>query len=467
MGLFDKKTSIDPADLTVFDLEEGFLFELDGKSWEVFREYFYDWGDEDYTKEVGVTDGDEKCFLYMEDDDEVELVFSKKIPIRSIQEDLPDIISKDDKPPTKIEYKGKTYLLDEESSGYCKEGPFEGEDEDWEKFVSWDFIDESGDFVLSVERWGDYEFEASEGKYLKESDIQDIMPSPDFNEKVKNRESEFGGAVSGIGKKVLKGCGCISLGFLGFFLLVGLIGWFSSDDPNYKSPIDQMVKEMHDKPNFSIILHDMESEGIFSKTYKHQYKLIIEKKPAKAVDENAPVNTSDAEEKADNIESKLTKWKDVSSREYKKNERNMGMEIVHKKDGKVKKQVSPPGYSHYVGNRSYGYWNGGVWSYYGRYRFMSDMFYMSAYPVNRSYYNNYYGSYYGTGRAYYGRTDSYGRSTYGTYSKYNSGRSTRYTKSSSYRGRYRSGSRASRSSRSGSRYSGGSSHRSRGGGFGK
>ena len=42
MGLFDNKASIDPADLTVFDLEEGFLFEYDGKSWEVFREYFYD-----------------------------------------------------------------------------------------------------------------------------------------------------------------------------------------------------------------------------------------------------------------------------------------------------------------------------------------------------------------------------------------------------------------------------------------
>ena len=38
---------------------------------------------------------------------------------------------------------------------------------------------------------------------------------------------------------------------------------------------------------------------------------------------------------------------------------------------------------------------------------MSDMFYMSRYPVSRSYYNDYYGNYYSRGQAYYGRTDAY------------------------------------------------------------
>ena len=53
-------------------------------------------------------------------------------------------------------------------------------------------------------------------------------------------------------------------------------GLLRPEDPDYKSPVDVMIKEMHDKPNFSIILHDMDREkGIF-KTYKHQYKVVLE-----------------------------------------------------------------------------------------------------------------------------------------------------------------------------------------------
>ena len=466
MGIFGDKSNFDPADLNVLDLEEGFLFEMKGKSYEVFKEFYYDWGDEDYTKEVGITDGENKLFLYMEDDDELELVISKKIPIRSIQEDLPDIIKNDGEPPKKIEYQGESYLLDESNSAYCLEGPFDADSDDWERFDSWDYKNKDGNKVLSVERWGDYEFEAAEGYYIKESDIQDIMPPSDYAERLKEREDSDNAFGISPWKALKTGCGCIAAFFLVFMLITGVMVWFNSEDADYKSPVDLMIKDMHDKPNFSIILHDMDEEGLIFKTYKHQYKVVIESEPAAEVDENAAPSTDNSEPEAKNVTSNITDWKEVSRIDFNKNEANMGMELAHKKDGKVKKQVSPPGYSHYVGNRRYGYWKNDVWSYYGRYRFMSDMFYMSSYPIRRSYYNDYYGNYYSTGRAYYGGRDSYGRSRYGTYGRYNSGRSTRYSRSS----RYRSGSRSyssGRSSRSGSRYSGGSSHRSRGGGFGK
>ena len=37
-------------------------------------------------------------------------------------------------------------------------------------------MDESGKLVLSVERWGDFEFEAAAGHYIKEESIRDIVP---------------------------------------------------------------------------------------------------------------------------------------------------------------------------------------------------------------------------------------------------------------------------------------------------
>ena len=39
MGLFDKRSSFNPADLSVFDLEDGFVFEMNGKSYEVTKTF--------------------------------------------------------------------------------------------------------------------------------------------------------------------------------------------------------------------------------------------------------------------------------------------------------------------------------------------------------------------------------------------------------------------------------------------
>ena len=216
MGIFGDKSNFDPADLTVLDLEEGFLFEMNGKSYEVFKEFYYDWGDEDYTKEVGITDGENKLFLYMEDDDELELVLSKKIPIRSIQEDLPDLIKTEGEPPKKLKYQGDEYLLDESNSAYCLEGPFDADSDDWDRFDSWDYINKEGAKLLSVERWGDYEFEAAEGYYIKESDIQDIMPPSDYKERLKEREDSDNTFGVSPWKALKSGCGCIAVFFIVF-----------------------------------------------------------------------------------------------------------------------------------------------------------------------------------------------------------------------------------------------------------
>lgn len=219
-----------------------------------------------------------------------------------------------------------------------------------------------------------------------------------------------------------------------------------------KTPVDEMIKDMTDIKNFTIILYDMDVEGTFSKTYKHQYQVIKE---------------------VDSIpEEKITEWHEVSESFFNKNIDNMGMEIAAKADGKVSKNVAPPGYSNYVGNSQYGQWRTGndgssFWEFYGKYAFMSSMFHMFTMPVRRSYWDDYRGGYYGTGRPYYGPKTSSGSYTYGTGSAYNrktNTKSTWFSKSSNQSFRERVKSRVSRStsskrSRSGSRYS--SSSRSR------
>lgn len=230
-----------------------------------------------------------------------------------------------------------------------------------------------------------------------------------------------------------------------------------------KTPVDQLITQLNNEQNYSIILMDMDSR---SNDYFHKYNIIVEH--------------------PDTVLSSATDWQRVPDAFFAANVDNMGMEIVTKKDGKISKKASPAGYNHYVGNEKYGHWQQrdgySFWEFYGQYAFMSSMFNLMTYPARRSYWNDYYrGGYYGS-RPFYGPG---GRTMYGTktYTSSASGRTSNWAnKPSSFRQNvrsqvkrstsartsrsYSSGSRYSRTNRSSGRYSRTSS-RSRSGGFGK
>lgn len=225
-----------------------------------------------------------------------------------------------------------------------------------------------------------------------------------------------------------------------------------------KSPVDTIIRDMSDKKNFSIILYDMDVEGSFVKTYKHQYKVI-------SLQDETP-------------QEETTQWYEVSEQFFMINENNMGMEIAAKSDdGKVSKTASPPGYSNYVGNPQYGQWNnsGGssFWEFYGKYAMMSSLFNMMTYPAYRSHYTDYRSNYYGR-KAYYGPKTSSGH-TYGTKSAFarKTNANSKWRSKASNRSFFSRSNSSSRSSwanktgRSSSRYSSSGGFRSRGGGFGK
>ncbi|MBL4652009.1 MAG: hypothetical protein JKY53_03960 [Flavobacteriales bacterium] len=203
-----------------------------------------------------------------------------------------------------------------------------------------------------------------------------------------------------------------------------------------KSPVDDYISQYSDQQNFAIILENMDVEGRFFKTYKHQYKVILEDS------EGTPVETKSA-------------WKEVDEKFFWANEENLGMTLCYKKDGKLEKNVSPPGYQ-YVGNGRYGEWrnNNGTsfWAFYGQYMFMSQMFGMMHRPIYRSDYSSYRGGYYGS-KGYYGPKTG-GKSKYGT-----SSAGTRKSRPDFF------ARKSSRSGWSGSR--GRSGHSGRSSGFGK
>lgn len=181
MGLFDglfgkkeKKEEVDPLDIKLTQMKKGYILDYDLSSWEVKEVYNYDWGDHFFSREFKIFNGKDTRYLHVEEDDELELELSQKVKPTTIDPDLPDYIAQHGHPPKKINFKGVNYFLESESPGYFNE---EGKADQWAEFITWNYYDEEEVNTLSIEQWGDREFDASVGKVLKAFEISNIIPA--------------------------------------------------------------------------------------------------------------------------------------------------------------------------------------------------------------------------------------------------------------------------------------------------
>ncbi len=178
MGKFDffSKKNVEPEydtlHISVLDLKAGFIFDYDMSTWEVQEVYTYDWGDNYFSSEYKISDGKRTLFLSVENDDEVCLSITEKIKIRAISGDIPEYISNNEKPPSRITYAGEEYHLESEAPGYFEENGSGS----WAELISWSYEAAKGDGIVSIERWGDFEFEAAAGTTIKEYEISNITP---------------------------------------------------------------------------------------------------------------------------------------------------------------------------------------------------------------------------------------------------------------------------------------------------
>ena len=107
MGIFDlfkkkeKAPKYDVTDLKVTDLDQGFIFDYNMKSWQVKEVYQYDWGKNNFSKEYKIDSGDEVMFLEVEAGAELSLNVSKSIKIRQLGDDIIDKTIKKERPSKK------------------------------------------------------------------------------------------------------------------------------------------------------------------------------------------------------------------------------------------------------------------------------------------------------------------------------------------------------------------------------
>lgn len=184
-----------------------------------------------------------------------------------------------------------------------------------------------------------------------------------------------------------------------FALIVLLFVGCNGQDHYIENPVNLMIKSMSNEKSYTIILDDMDAKD---DGHYHKYSVV-------------------KVSKSDEITQSKTKFLPVSYEFFKKNENNLGMQIVSKDStGKVTKAAIPAGYDNYIGNSRYGHWQGSgdqsMWVFYGRYMFLRSVFGLGYHPAYYGMHRGYYGSYYGNSRSFYG-AGYQGGNYYGTSSK--------------------------------------------------
>ena len=169
-----KKKRIDPlTDLTLSKLEKGYFVDYDMQTWSVDAYHYYDWGSGDLTYEWQLSSHDDTVYLERELDDEDHWSISRKIPIGKLDIDVKAHMLQHDDPPNQMQYEKTVFYLDEMAGGhFFKDGIGPGKE-----LLKWDYVDDTGESYLSIEQWGETEFEASIGHKVEEYQFDNILPA--------------------------------------------------------------------------------------------------------------------------------------------------------------------------------------------------------------------------------------------------------------------------------------------------
>lgn len=178
MGIFDflkKKEDerhYDPTNITIRDLGKGYIFEYAIESWTVSALFEYDWGDNHFTREFVIKNGTTEKFLHIEDDGGLVVTLSEKVKLRKLGEEVCDFMESNQKPPKKIVFEDIKYYLDEKSPGYSKEI----DADNWDELISYNYLDEEEEKILTIEQYDEEEFEVTKGIIINELSISNILP---------------------------------------------------------------------------------------------------------------------------------------------------------------------------------------------------------------------------------------------------------------------------------------------------
>jgi hypothetical protein len=129
------------------------------------------------------------------------------------------------------------------------------------------------------------------------------------------------------------------------WLVIGLVIFASTGCGGSGSPVDALRRSLDRYPEYSVILNDMTSKGLFFHDYFHRYRIVIPEDGKKATEGGQP-----------NLAQKMTDWVMVEEDVYQNYKESLGMVILAKKaDGTIDTVPQPPLFQ-LVGDSRFGKW---------------------------------------------------------------------------------------------------------------
>jgi hypothetical protein len=174
MSWFKKKNS-EALEYTMANLARRCIFDYDDISWEVKAIHVYNWEDKSTTSEYECHSSSETIYIEKDEDEERSWLVSRKRNAHEINNLAIDMIRENSKAPARMEFEGRMYHLEDDSAAFfLKDGKG-----DEQELLVYDYEDDSEDYSLAIEQWGDSAFTASCGEYVEEYKFSNILPPPE------------------------------------------------------------------------------------------------------------------------------------------------------------------------------------------------------------------------------------------------------------------------------------------------
>ena len=180
MGLLDflrpkkKQPKYDVTNITLHDLDAGFVFEYDLDTWVVKEKYEYDWGQENFSHEYKIDNGKHIRYLGVEDKGDLFITYLYPLKSSDIGGGVIDSMIRGEKAPSSLVYNGEMYKLAGDSAGYFNN--ITKKTNEWEELMSWEYLNDSGDKIVNITQWDEKTFDVVGGEVLKEFHISNIIP---------------------------------------------------------------------------------------------------------------------------------------------------------------------------------------------------------------------------------------------------------------------------------------------------
>lgn len=162
----------DPLSLTLSDLKPGYVLDYDLKTWQVTAHHYCDY-DGDRVDEWELACGDDKAYLERAEDDDTTWILTRKIPLSNIEGDIRDHMRRNDDPPDEVICNGVAYYGESSAVGRYHQNC----DREEREFIVWQYLDDSEKRTLSLEQWGEDDYDASVGEIVEEYQFTDILPT--------------------------------------------------------------------------------------------------------------------------------------------------------------------------------------------------------------------------------------------------------------------------------------------------